>query len=359
MTLYAGLMSGTSMDGIDVALMHVETHQLVHALTKPYSQQLQEMLHHIASGESIPLTTLGQAHTLAGREFAEAVLDVLQEAKVPASAVKAIGSHGQTVGHDATHTLPYTMQLGCAHTIAQRTGIPVVADFRTRDVVMGGQGAPFAPLYHHRLFAHLVQDPVGIVNIGGIANMTVLSREHPVRGWDTGPGNCLMDAWIQHHQQCRMDKDGEWAASGKVDEHLLSSLLQDAFFHKASPKSIGKEYYSRAWLESRLPIQYKPEDIQATLLALTAVTIAEAAADVSLLLLCGGGAHNAALVARLRQNLPHIPVKTTKDVGVSPDYLEAMMFAWLASNTMNAVKLDLNAITGSQAPVLLGVVYPV
>lgn len=359
MTLYAGLMSGTSMDGIDVALMQVETHQLVQAFTKPYSSQLKDSLQQIASGNPLHLATLGQAHTLAGREFAEAVLDLLQAANVSASDVKAIGSHGQTVAHDASHASPYTLQLGCAHTIAERTGIPVVSDFRTRDLVLGGQGAPFAPLYHQAVFAHLVKDTLAVVNIGGIANITLLTEDGVVCGFDTGPGNCLLDAWIQRHQGVSLDKNGDWAASGQVDENLLASLQQEAFFQKTNPKSIGKEYYSHSWLAQFLPKQYQAEDIQATLLALTAVSIAEAAKEASRVLVCGGGAHNKALMDCLSQYLPQIPVQSTAAVGISPDYLEAMMFAWLASKTMRGEKLDLRVITGSQAPALLGVIYPV
>lgn len=358
MTLYAGLMSGTSMDGIDVALMHVETHQLVHALTKPYSPYLQEKLRHIASGVPVHLTTFSEAHTLAGREFAAAVLDLLQEAGVSAQSVKAIGSHGQTVGHDINRPVPYTMQLGCAHTIAQQTGIQVVADFRTRDLLSGGQGAPFAPLYHQTLFAPMVQDSLAVVNIGGIANITLLSADGSVQGFDIGPGNCLLDAWIRQHHNMPFDKAGSWAGSGKVDENLLHSLQQDPFFHKTGPKSIGKEYYSASWLQPFLPAIFKPEDIQATLLALTASSIAQAASHVSRLLICGGGANNTLLMNVLREKLPNIPVQTTADVGISPDYLEAMMFAWLAAQAIDSIKVDLRAITGSREPVLLGVIYP-
>ncbi len=363
MTLCIGLMSGTSMDGIDAALVDVDQHRLIAGMTKPYSSTAREQLHQVMHQDArISPAALIQLHTLLGREFADAALAVLQMTDISRDAVTAIGSHGQTICHDAFATIPYTLQLACPHTIAERTGMTVIADFRTRDLVLGGQGAPFAPLYHRELFAHIAPS-TAVVNLGGIANLTVFKEDETVMGFDIGPGNCLMDAWIAKHQNMRFDHQGAWASSGQIIEPLLQSLLSDVYFQQLPPKSIGKEYFSLAWLATHIGSQhYAAADVQSTLLALTATLIARAtqshANHTKRVLLCGGGAHNQALTNQLQTMLTTHHVASTATVGIDPDYLEAMMFAWLACQTLARRPFDLHAITGATKPAVLGVIYP-
>lgn len=358
MKLYIGLMSGTSMDGIDAALLDVKTNQLIKGITYPYSMDIQRRLQAFRIHEAISIAELSQLHTLLGRAFAEAVHQLLDSSPYSVSDIIAIGSHGQTVAHDAEALIPYTIQLGCPHTIAELTALPVVADFRTRDLVIGGQGAPFAPIYHQALFGQCAH-PLMVINIGGIANATLLDNGEVISGYDIGPGNCLMDAWIRKQKGSAYDKSGLWAATGTVITPLLDAMLADPFFKKPFPKSIGKEYFSLDWLASYLQLQgdEPANDIQATLLALTVETISHAV-SVHDVFLCGGGVHNATLFNALRRRMPHCVIESTNAVGVHPDYLEAMMFAWLADKALTSTKLDLSRITGSTKPAILGVVYP-
>lgn len=360
MALYVGLMSGTSMDGIDAALVDVSSNRLIHGITKQYSDQVRLSLSALMNQQELTLPALCQLNTLIGREFAAATLQLLTEAQVSAQAVVAIGSHGQTVCHDAEATVPYTLQLGCAHTISSYTGIQVVADFRTRDLVHGGQGAPFAPLYHQELLAQQKKNSA-VVNVGGISNVTFIGPERATCGWDVGPGNCLLDAWILRHHRQSFDAHGAWSRQGRVIAPLLQQLLADSFFQKKAPKSIGKEYFSLQWLEQYILDSYQAVDVQATLLRLTATPIIEAISaepPVEQLYLCGGGVHNEHLLQTLSSLLPHIKVSSIQDIGVNPDYLEAMMFAWLAAQTVHSKSVDLRAITGTREPIILGALYP-
>lgn len=353
-----GLMSGTSMDGMDAALLDLPSHTLVAGLTLPYSPEVRQALERLLSKAAPNIKSCMQLHTLLGQEFARAALALLEKTSCNAQDIRAIGSHGQTVFHDAHAAMPYTLQLGCAHTIAEKTRIAVVADFRTRDMVVGGQGAPLAPLYHQALFSHR-QTPLALVNIGGIANITVLSAENQVLGYDTGPGNCLMDNWIYQHQRVAYDKSGQWAASGRVIANLLQSWLADPFFKIPPPKSIGKEYFLARCLGLD---NYAPQDVQATWLELTALTVVNALRSHTPLpqqvLLCGGGAHNTGLLARIGQLLPECLVGSTQLFGVNPDFIEAQMFAWLAEKMMTGTPLNLQSITGAKKEAVLGVFYP-
>lgn len=361
MALYVGLMSGTSMDGIDAALVQMPSNTLLCGITKKYSTEVKERIDHLINGNNISLALVCQLNTLIGKEFAGAVNELLQEAKVLPEDILAIGSHGQTLCHDTSTSIPYTLQLGCGHTISSLTGINVVADFRTRDLVNGGQGAPFAPLYHQELFSKSDAN-IAVVNIGGIANVTFISSGQQTKGWDIGPGNCLMDAWISQNLGKSFDTDGLWAMQGEVINSLLDQLLADPFFGLAPPKSIGKEYFSLSWLGHYLKKEYKPVDVQSTLLALTAHSVAETILrkkNIKHLYLCGGGTHNIYLGKKLACLLPGIAVNSIADIGVSPDYVEAMMFAWLAAQTINQIPVDLTAITGSKGPAILGAVYPI
>ncbi|KTD22315.1 anhydro-N-acetylmuramic acid kinase [Legionella lansingensis] len=359
--LYIGLMSGTSMDGIDAALVDLTTNRFVAGLTRPYSPEAKNFLGQVLSGHVQSLKVFSQLNTILGREFAQAALELMATAKVSATQVHAIGSHGQTLCHDATAYIPYTVQLGCAHTIAELTGVTVVADFRTRDLVVGGQGAPFAPIYHQALFAKY-KLPLMVINIGGISNVTYLSHDVSAYGYDVGPGNCLMDAWIKQHLELDCDINGNWAASGSVIAPLLDKLASDPFFTRPQPKSIGKEYFSLEWLTKQIDPGYKPVDVQATLLMLTANVIAQAVQAVRIkptqVLICGGGTHNVALMQAIRQCLPGVDVTSTSIYGIDPDFIEAAMFAWFAEKTLNYTPLDMSKITGARNLAILGTIYP-
>lgn len=362
MKLMIGLMSGTSMDGIDAALVDVDNNTLVFGLTKPYGDKVKRNLQSILNQATTTVRALSQLNTLLGREFAAAVNQLLVMTGTAASEVVAIGSHGQTICHDATVEIPYTVQLGCAHTIAELTGITVVADFRTRDLVLGGRGAPFAPIYHQEVFAEKKR-PLAIVNIGGIANISFLSEEGGVRGYDTGPGNCLMDAWIQKHIGLAFDTHGEWAATGKVNQEVLAHLLADPSFSRPPPKSLGKEYFSLDWLSGFLPTGMAEEDVQATVMALTARSIANAVKQheesFTQVAICGGGVHNTHLMQMIANELPDKEIVSTKQWGVDPDYMEAMMFAWLADKAISKQAIPMQRITGARSSAILGVIYPV
>ncbi len=349
------------MDGIDAALVDVSSNTLLYGITNKYSNEVKARMDKLMKETDVSLASICQLNTLIGREFAYAVNELLQKAKLSASDIRAIGSHGQTVCHNTNCTIPYTLQLGCAHTISTLTGITVVADFRTRDLVLGGQGAPFAPLYHQKLF-NGENSHVAVVNVGGISNITFINANEPIKGWDIGPGNCLMDAWIMKQQGRDYDSGGEWAQQGEIIAPLLETFMSDSFITSSGPKSIGKEYFSLLWLENYFKDEYKPVDIQKTLLAFTAKTIANTVLNeqnhVEKMYLCGGGTHNLALLHMLTELLPETRVSSIAELGISPDYLEAMMFAWLASQTINRVPVDLSTITGSREPVILGAVYP-
>nr|HAT8713991.1 anhydro-N-acetylmuramic acid kinase [Legionella jordanis] len=359
--LFLGLMSGTSMDGIDAALIDCSTHNFIAGVTRPYSKEAKLSLNEVVSGENQSLKAISQLNRILGLEFAQAAIELLDKAQIPAERIKAIGSHGQTVCHDAYADIPYTLQLGCAHTIAEATRIKVVADFRTRDLVVGGQGAPFAPIYHQALFAH-IEHPLILVNVGGVANVTCLMSGGHVYGYDLGPGNCLMDAWIKKHRGLDFDKNGDWARSGQVIMPLLDQLLSDPFFKKPFPKSIGKEYFSLEWINPFLQTNWANADVQATLLQLTSSIVVEAMTKEGIqakeVLICGGGAHNLALLDSLSKLLPDTKVKSTSAYGIDPDFIEAAMFAWLAEKTLSNIALDLSQITGARRKAILGTIYP-
>lgn len=360
MGLYIGLMSGTSMDGIDAALVDVDSHVLIKGITCAYSLASRQFLDDVLNERKTGLGVISQLNTVLGREFAKAVHQLLTDANIQPQAIQAIGSHGQTITHNPTADIPYTVQLGCGHTIAALTGITVVTDFRTRDLVLGGQGAPFAPLYHQALFGDSNQS-LAIVNIGGIANVTFLVPGQQVTGYDTGPGNGLLDTWIQAHLHKPFDENGRWAASGRVIEPLLQHLLIDPYFKLPAPKSLDKAYFSNQWLKPHLDAAWLPEDVQATLTAFTAISIANAIKQAPVepvrVVVCGGGVHNGALLCAIKQQLSELPVESTQSFGVSPDFLEAMMFAWLADKTLKQVPLDCTHITGAKRKGVLGAVY--
>lgn len=361
MSLYIGLMSGTSMDGIDAALINADTHELIHGLTKPYTPDLKQALLDFDPKQKTTASSLLELNVKLGKAFADAAQELIKDADCDAKAIKAIGSHGQTLLHRPMGDIPLTLQLACPHTISTQTKMTVVADFRTRDMVLGGQGAPFAPFYHHEVFKAQPK-PLAVVNIGGIANVTLLNQDKPTKGYDTGPGNVFLDLWVQKYLGQNYDENGDWASQGQCIPSLLHAMLEDDFFIQQAPKSIDKAYFNATWLHNYLIEAYKPEDVQATLTHLTAKSIVDAIdkekINPKLLLVSGGGAQNAFLLSVLQGYLPDVRVESTAALQVDPNYLEAMMFAWLAHQTIQRIPVDLSSITGAKAPSILGAIYP-
>ncbi len=364
--IYLGLMSGTSIDGIDAALVRFPAGRiaLIATHSHPWPAPLQQALQRLTTPGDNEIDRLGELDALAANEFAAAARAVLDRAGIPPAAVAAIGSHGQTIRHRPDATPPFTLQIGDPNRIAELTGITTVADFRRRDMAAGGEGAPLTPALHQVLFGSDSEYRC-VLNIGGIANITLLPPgKAAVTGFDTGPGNCLLDSWAGRHGHAPFDRDGAWAATGKVHPPLLKRLLADRYFHRPPPKSTGREYFSPAWLE-RLTAPYPelpPADIQATLLALTAQSIGDAvtaaAPGCQRLLVCGGGAHNPALMAQLQRTLPACPVESCRHHGAEPDWVEAIAFAWLARQTLRGLPGNLPSVTGARHPVILGGIYP-
>ncbi len=315
---------------------------------------------HLASGGATSLRELGQADIGVARAYAGVITALLQNAGVEPSQVRAAGCHGQTVHHEPVGDARFTLQLGDPNTIAVLTGVAVVADFRRRDMALGGQGAPLAPGFHDRVFRHPERTRV-VLNLGGIANISVLTPGQPCWGADTGPANILMDAWIHQHLGRSFDADGGWAASGQVHPALLEVLLDEAYFGAPPPKSTGRELFNLAWLESRLQrlgTAVAPQDVQATLLELTARTVAQALPDGGGdLIVCGGGALNGRLLARLSALATGWKVETTESLGIDPQLVEAVAFAYFASRTCSGLPANLPIVTGASRECLLGAVY--
>ena len=364
--LYLGLISGTSADGIDVALCSFDPAPVLHAAaTVRYPDALRQRILDLAQGDGrIALDELGTLDVEIARAFAVAALQLLQQHGLDASAVAALGSHGQTVRHRPDGDAPYTLQLGDPNVIAEATGITTVADFRRRDMAAGGQGAPLAPAFHAAMLGHSGTTRV-VVNLGGIANITVLPGDvaKPIIGFDTGPANCLLDAWAEVHLGQPFDRDGAFATSGHVDSGLLARCLTDPYFELPPPKSTGREVFHASWLQRHLAAAtIAPADVQATLLALSARTVAAAirrhAPDARDVLVCGGGVHNPALLAALAAELAPLPVRSVAARGIDPDFVEAMLFAWLARERLAGRPVaDVARVTGARAARVLGAVY--
>lgn len=363
---FIGLISGTSNDGVDAALVeftpapHLHTSHFL-----PYPERLRAKLLEFAAGQyqGDAIDQLGQLDNELGGLFAQAALEVLKQSRLSRQDIRAIGSHGQTVRHRPAGPYPFTLQIADPNIIAARTGITTVADFRRRDMALGGQGAPLVPAFHRAVFADSGETRA-VVNIGGIANLTLLpAQDGAVSGFDTGPGNLLMDSWSREHLHAPHDENGAFAASGNVDESLLSTLLADEYFQRPAPKSTGREYFSRAWLAQKLAGgNFPAEDVMATLCELTARPITDAVnrqtPRVARVLLCGGGVHNAHLVKRLTALLRHSTLVNTCDLGISPDWVEAAAFAWLARETLAGRPGNLPNVTGARELAVLGAIYP-
>ena len=357
--LYIGLMSGTSMDGVDVALCEVDVShcRLMASLEYPFAKALKEEILQMI-GSSTTLQTVGEMNHRLGLLFGEAVNALLAQEEIEAAHIRAIGLHGQTLWHNPRGEHPFSMQLGDASIVAAQSRIDVVSDFRSKDIALGGEGAPFAPAFHQFLFHHMATS-IGVLNIGGMANLSVL--QEPLIGFDTGPGNVLMDLWVQKQRDLPYDRDGLWAQEGKVDEALLADLKNEAYFAEPAPKSTGRELFNQTWLESRLQKHQHvvPEDVQATLLALTVLSIVNEVRRYKIehLLVCGGGVKNSFLMRRLAEELDNASVTATDAYGVNSEQMEAMLFAWLAYKRIHREPVELKAVTGAKSNAVLGGVY--
>ncbi|AOX99212.1 anhydro-N-acetylmuramic acid kinase [Jeongeupia sp. USM3] len=360
--LLIGLMTGTSLDGIDAVLVDLSNAQplLLAAQGSPLPEALRDDLLTLQAPSADEIDLAWRAGNALADCYADAVSALLLQAGAAADDVVAIGNHGQTVRHRPERG--YTIQLGNHARLAERCGITVVGDFRSRDVAAGGQGAPLVPAFHHAIFADARRHRV-IVNIGGIANLTDLPPDGAVSGHDTGPGNVLMDLWIHRHRGERYDASGAWAASGKVIGTLLAQLLAEPYLAQPAPKSTGRDLFHADWLATQLAGRNDdPADVMATLTAYTARTIADAvrttAPGADDVFVCGGGAHNPTLLAMLGDALPGVGIASTASLGVDPDWVEAIAFAWLAQRCIDSACGNVPAVTGADGPRVLGAIWP-
>ncbi|CCN48001.1 Anhydro-N-acetylmuramic acid kinase [Vibrio nigripulchritudo MADA3029] len=362
---YIGVMSGTSLDGVDVALVEISESDitLIDSYVHPMPPELKQRVLSVCEGQTTSVKAIGELDHDLGKLFAKSVNTFIEAKELSSESIRAVGCHGQTLFHQPDTTPRFTMQLGDANLIAVETGIDTVADFRRKDMALGGQGAPLVPAFHRWLFSSGDSTAV-ILNIGGIANISVLHPTHPTVGYDTGPGNMLMDAWCFKHTHSPYDKDGQLARSGKVVPALLNQFLSDAYFELPSPKSTGRELFNLNWLGQFESVNHHTiEDVQATLLELTAASVAqEVEKHISgiapTMLVCGGGAMNPVLMERLGTLLPDWTVADTKDRGIDSEFMEAMAFAWLAHRRIYGLPSNLPEVTGASKPASLGVIYP-
>ncbi|WP_097461938.1 anhydro-N-acetylmuramic acid kinase [Mangrovitalea sediminis] len=361
---YVGLMSGTSMDAVDGVLVSFfpDRVHLTCTHSMPYPAELREGLLRLVNNQGTP-EDLGTADQWVGEVFAQCTNELIAASGIDRKHIAAIGSHGQTLRHHPGGPHPFSLQIGDPNVIAERTGLTTVADFRRRDMAAGGQGAPLVPAFHQWLF-QTTAETRAIVNIGGIANITVLPQapQDTVLGFDTGPGNGLMDAWCQQHWQQPFDEDGRHARAGTLLPQLLHALLSDPYFNAPPPKSTGKEYFNLQWLNQRAPglHQANPEDIQRTLLELTVASIAKAITDdesIGGVYICGGGARNTMLMKQLTHQLANYRLCSTQDIGLAPEWVEAAAFAWLAMRSLQQAAGNLPTVTGARGPRILGAIY--
>jgi len=360
---YVGLMSGTSLDGVDAVLAeigHTGQIRLLKTHYLPYTDRLRDQLLALHTSQPDEMHLAAMAANELARLYADAFKELLNG--IASETVRAIGCHGQTLRHRPADG--YTLQIGNAALLAELTGTTVVNDFRSRDIAAGGQGAPLVHAFHAQALRNPEIHRV-IANIGGIANITDLPLNGRVRGWDTGPGNMLLDAWIKRHSGARYDRDGAWAASGTVNHGLLAALMRHAYLQLPPPKSAGREQFNLDWLDALLGSLNEtiaPPDVQATLLEFTATSLADAVSrecgSAQELYVCGGGAHNGALMQRIRVHMSDVRVATTAALGIEPDWVEALAFAWLARQTLHHAPGNLPAVTGARGERILGAIYP-
>ena len=361
--LIVGMLSGTSLDGVDAVLVNFSngSMDILHATCTPYPAAIKTALEQLlATGAPPTREVAGLLDDNLAFFFARVAQDLVRETGLEMRDILAIGSHGQNVWHQPRGEHPTSIQLGRGDLIARNSGTIVVNDFRRADVNAGGEGAPLAPLLHQKLF-HSESENRAVLNLGGIANLTLLPAKGGVSGFDCGPGNCLMDGWTKRHLQKAYDNEGRWASKGEIDSQLLSHLLSDHYFSMSPPKSTGLEYFNLPWLDQQLG--EKPPvavDVQTTLAELSAQSIALGLAEGGLpdrLMVCGGGVHNVFLMRRIAAALPDVVVESTANHGTDPDWVEGLLFAWLARERLAERQQDTTAITGADQPVLLGDIH--
>ncbi len=370
--LYIGLMSGTSVDGIDAALVEIESINSIRVIETeftPFDDTLRTQINELAQTNwNIHSDKLRQCsdtplHKQLANYYANASLSILTKSNIKATQITAIANHGQTVRHEPNASPAFSLQLGDGQLIANQTGIRTITQFRQADIAVGGQGAPLMPAFHQAIFQQKNENSTIVLNIGGIANVSLLGNS--VIGFDTGPGNTLLDQWVLKHKNLTYDKSGEWAASGSFDKHLLSCLLQDPYFSLMHPKSTGPDYFNLQWLKKICARQgitltdYKPQDIQATLVELTCLSIAESIKSITNeqnteVFVCGGGAHNNLILQRLSSALPLSTIHTTDKIGVPADWVEAAGFAWLGYCFEHNIPNNLPDVTGAKQKIVLG-----
>ncbi|PKO46564.1 MAG: anhydro-N-acetylmuramic acid kinase [Betaproteobacteria bacterium HGW-Betaproteobacteria-22] len=362
--LFIGLMSGTSLDGVDAALVKIgEDGQvtLVQQHFIAYPAKLRTSILSLQHPTHNELETSALIANKLASLYALVVEQLLRKAHTEKNEISAIGAHGQTIRHRPE--LGFTLQICNAALLAELTGIRVISDFRSRDIAAGGQGAPLVPAFHQAVFSSQTQNRA-IVNIGGIANITYLGKSGTVFGFDSGPGNMLLDAWVSKHLALDYDEDGAWARTGQIIEPLLAAMLKDGYFSKSIPKSTGRDLFNLSWLSQHLlKSHYAPSDVARTLVALTAYSIHDAihhyCADTDEIYLCGGGEKNSLLKHDLQQCFKHIPIKSTEILGIGVDWVEAIAFAWLAKKCLAGETANLTTVTGAAGSRILGAIYQV
>ncbi|WP_329604951.1 anhydro-N-acetylmuramic acid kinase [Spartinivicinus ruber] len=361
---YIGIISGTSMDAVDAAIVCFDPEfKLVATQEIPIGEQLKQQIAQLADSSLIRIKDLAQIDIELGLLFAQASLSLIEKCQIPCKQIKAIGCHGQTIRHYPE--LGFSWQIGDPNIIAEKTSITTVADFRRRDLAAGGEGAPLVPAFHASIFRNYQTDRV-IANLGGIANITTLPKDNsqPVLGFDTGPANGLCDLWVKKHLDQSYDKSGNWASKGKVNLPLLESMLTEKYFQQPPPKSTGRELFNLEWLEQHLKGYHDvtANDVQTTLVELTAISLTQAITSYGFktgeLYLCGGGAFNEYLTCRIKHHLPSYLVTTTEKLGLNPAWVEAAAFAWLAKQALTKQPGNLSTVTNAAGPRVLGAIYP-
>ncbi len=362
--LFIGLLSGTSVDGIDAGLFEFGASNniiLRGSYHQPYPPEIRDAILRLSQPGDNEIDRMGALDIAIGELFAKAASTVIKQEGIPSKRIKAIGSHGQTIRHRPNQKHAFSLQVGDPNTIAQTSGITTVADMRRMDIAAGGQGAPLAPAFHQAAF-YTSSERRCIINIGGISNISVLHDDcNKVVGYDTGPGNILMDSWVSTHRHRDYDENGDWAKTGSVNDALLHQLMSHPYLQKTFPKSTGREDFNRAWLEQVLsklsPIT--AEDVQASLCEFTALSLSQSIQDhvIDAAYICGGGAHNQTLMQRISAHLPDIKVDTTSALKINPDWVEAGLFAWLAKQRIDGRKTNLTSVTGASHSTVLGAIY--
>ena len=361
--LFIGLMSGTSLDGMDAVLVNFgeksQDIKIIGHSYVPYEDKLKMALLGLHSPNTNELEESLVIGNIVSKKAYEAIEALLKKTNVASKDIRAIGFHGQTIRHQPQKG--FTLQIGNPALLAELSNINVIADFRSRDVAASGQGAPLVPAFHQEIFSHPTTYRA-ILNIGGIANVTLLNPKTTVSGFDTGPGNILLDHWSKTHRNQAFDENGAWAKEGKIIETLLHAFFKDAYFEKTAPKSTGRDHFNEAWLNKHLQKSYSRQDIQRTLLELTALSIAKAIdshdANITEIYLCGGGALNSFLVERLQALMPKIKIQPTDLLGIPTQYVEATAFAWLAKQMLFSKPGNLPEVTGAKGLRILGALYP-